>query len=231
MQEDKTIRERLNGMFSRYSFVGIRNITKQPFSWTVALEQYEIVKMSPGDDMDEAMMARRKSGSFLPGESTPTREGTKVVRYDLAPGERKLVAGEAAYVLVDKIFTAKILEEFGNGREGYGKLRVPMYIDKYLPLIIPGPIVNNVADALQGVLEKSIDKLNSTDLAQQLNDTGFTDIQAKQSIPQPAVLDNEALMAGANQIGLPPIVTDENGELVNAQPKKPQAGKSAAKKA
>lgn len=180
--EEKSLRERLNSMFSRYNYIGVCNITSSPFKWTVALEQNELMNMGPADLMSEEQMVRNKGGSFLPGDS-PIKEKQKVVSYELQPGEKKMVPGEAAYVLIDKIFRAAIREKYGSGKAGLSKLVVPTYQDEMLPKIMVGPIIKNVGAVLNDVVDKMQDNLE-----------GFSSVDAY----EPPSLDTDAIM-GENE--------------------------------
>lgn len=182
MQEERTLRERLNDMFSRYHYVGICNITQQPFQWTVALEQNEILNMDPADQLSEDNMARKGSGQFLPGDAV-TKQRQKVVSYELKPGEKKMVPGEAAYVLIDKIFRAAIREKYGNDKSGLSKLAVPSYQDEMLKKIIVGPVIKNVGQ----VLNDFVDDIQN-------NLEGFSQVDAY----EPPTLDTNSIM-GENE--------------------------------
>lgn len=178
--QDKSLRERLNEMFSRFNYVGICNITSKQFTWQVALEQNEILNMGPADQMSEEEMSRNKGGSFLPGDGV-TKKQSKVVEYVLEAGEKKMVPGEAAYVLIDKIYRAAIREKYGNGKAGLSKLSVPGYQDEMLPKIIVGPIIKNVGQVLNDFVGKMQDNLE-----------GFTNVdvveneQSKKPVFKPA---------------------------------------------
>lgn len=192
-EQEKSLRHRLNTMFSRYNYVGIKNILKTPIEWTVALEQHEILDMSAGG-MSEEDMIRNKSGNFLPTDGV-TRGKQKTVTYRLEPGEKKMVIGEAAYVLIDKIYTLFIKEKFvpkvepgtvpdqrhlALTKAGMAKLRNQTEQNKYLPQILVGPIINNVEGAIQTYATEQMSKLND----------GFSDIQTAQ--PQKAASNGRA---------------------------------------
>lgn len=182
MDEQKSLRERLNDMFSRYHYVGICNITAKPFSWTVALEQNEILNMGPADHLSEDEMVKKGGGSFLPSDG-PTKQRQKVVQYKLQPGEKKMVPGEAAYVLVDKIFHAAIMEKYGTDKSGLSKLAVPHYQDEMIPKIVTGPIIKNVGQVLNDFVDGIQENLE-----------GFTSVDAY----EPPSLDTNAIM-GENE--------------------------------
>lgn len=182
-QQEQSLRARLNTMFSRWNYVGIKNILKTPFEWKVALEQNELLGMTQGG-MREKEMLENVSGTFLPGDAAVTRQKTRVVPYSLQPGEKKMVLGEAAYILVDKIFRAYIKEKYVPTPEpgalptpmdaqlrkaGLAKLRNPAEQDKILKLIIVGPIVKNVESAVETFVQGQMDTIE-----------GFTDVQADQ---------------------------------------------------
>lgn len=184
-QQEKSLRERLNKMFSRYNYVGIKNILSTPFEWTIALEQNEIINMGEADNTNEEEWTRKKAGTFLPNDGT-VRGKTKIVTYKLEPGEKKMVIGEAAYVLIDKIFTMYIKEKYvpkpkpgelpdpmalGRAKSGLAKLRSPTEQDKIIPQILVGPIINNVDAALQTYVNAQMDKLED----------GFSDVQVNPS--------------------------------------------------
>lgn len=156
--EDKTLRERLNEMFSRYNYVGLCNITSKPFKWTVGLEQNEILNMGPADTMAEDEMARKGGGSFLPGDGV-TKKQSKIVEFELQPGEKKMVPGEAAYVLVDKLYKAAVKEKYGSGKEGLSKINVPTFQDELVPKIVVGPIIRNVGQVLNDFVENMQENL------------------------------------------------------------------------
>jgi len=162
---DQSIREKLNTMFSRYDYVGVRNILKDEFTWQVALEQNEIVGTSPSDPMDESKMAQNPQGTFLPGDSV-TRNQQRVTKYTLKPGEKKMIIGEAAYVIIPRLFNAYCRETFGTSKAGLARLRNPSTQDEILPKLLAGPVINNIGDAMQTFVN---DKMNQLET--------FTDIQ------------------------------------------------------
>lgn len=164
---DQSIRVKLNTMFSRYNYVGIRNILKTPLEQTVALEQNEMLGMSPGDAMNEERMAQSQGGTFLPGDGA-TRHLTKITKYIMQPGEKKMVIGEAAYVLVARIFNAYVREKYGTDKAALAKLRSPSIQAEFIPKIVEGPIINNVGEAMQTYVNEKMTELE-----------GFTDVQVK----------------------------------------------------
>ena len=175
--QDRSVREKLNGMFSRYDYVGVVNILKVPFEWSVALEQNELLGSSPTDGMNEQRMASSQSGSFLPGDSI-TKVQQKITKFTLQPGEKRMIIGEAAYVIVPRIFNAHIREQFGSTKSSLAKLRNPAVHDEIIPKIAVGPIINNVADAMQTYVNNEVEKIEN-----------FTDIQTKpKGFSDPAVL-------------------------------------------
>lgn len=176
-QQEQSLRERLNGMFSRWNYVGICNPLKTPFEWKVALEQNELLGMSPGG-MNEDDMIKNVSGTFLPRDAV-TKGKTRVVPYAMQPGEKKMVIGEAAYILIDKLFRAYIKEKYVPTPEpgalptpmdaqlrkaGFAKLRNPVEQDKVLKLIVVGPIINNVEGAVNTFVSEKMEE-------------AFTDVQ------------------------------------------------------
>lgn len=167
--EEKSLRKRLDETFSRYNYVGIKNPGKEKFEWTVALEQNEILNMSPADSMSEDQMARKGGGSFLPGDGA-TKERTRLVSYVLAPGEKKMVPGEAAYVLIPRLIHTCIREKYGSDKAGLSKLSVPTYQDEFLNQILVGPIVRNVGDVLNEFSSKIDSKIQD----------GFTGVEAEE---------------------------------------------------
>lgn len=166
MEQEQSIRQKLNKLFSRYHYVGIKNITKEPFKWTVALEQHEILNMGEADSLNEESMAKKKSGTFLPGDGV-TKQNQKIVNFELQPGEKKMIPGEAAYVLIEKLYNAAMREKYGSGKEGLSKMRVPTYHDEMIPKIVCGPIVKNVGEVLNTMLTDTLDKIED----------GFSDVQ------------------------------------------------------
>jgi hypothetical protein len=179
-QQEQSLRERLNGMFSRWNYVGISNPLKTAFDWKVALEQNELIGMSAGG-MKEDDMIKNVSGTFLPRDAV-TKSKTRVVPYTLQPGEKKMVIGEAAYILIDKLFRAYIKEKYvpapapgempsqfdaQRRKAGFAKLRNPVEQDKVLKLILVGPIINNVEDAVQTFVNDKMEE-------------AFTDVQTTQ---------------------------------------------------
>lgn len=167
---EKSLRERLDETFSRYHYVGIKNILNKTFTWTVALEQHEILNMSPADSLSEEQMANRKGGAFLPGDAA-TKQQQKVVTYSFSPREKKMVPGEAAYVLVDRLYRAAIREKYGNDKSALAKLSIPSYMDEMLPQIIVGPIIKNVGEVLNDFATSLDEKINGSDV-------GFGNIDA-----------------------------------------------------
>lgn len=166
--EEKTLRKRLNETFSRYHIIGIKNPTKETFKWTVALDRNEILNMAPTDNLSEDRMAREGEGSFLPLDGT-TKQYTRLVEYTLAPDEKKMVPGEAAYVLIPRLISKGIREKYGSGKVGLSKLNVPSFQDEFLNKIIVGPIVKDVEEVMNEFSSQIESKLE-----------GFNDVKAKQ---------------------------------------------------
>lgn len=164
---DQGIREQLNKMFSRRDFVGVKNTLKKKFVWAVALEENEFVGMSPADPMNEESMAQRGGSTFLPGDGA-VRQQQKITRYELEPGERKMILGEAAYVIAEKIFKQMVREKYGTDKQSLARLRNPSTQKELLKDIIAGPIVNNVEGAMQTYVNDKLAKIE---------DAGFTDVQ------------------------------------------------------
>ncbi len=159
------------------------NPLKQEFSWPVALEQNEIVGVNPADPMNEERMAQNTEGTFLPGDST-TRQQTKRVIVKLAPGERRMIIGEAAYVTVPRIFNALVREKYGTTKAGLARLRNPATQKELLKEIVVGPVINNVADAMQTYVN---DKMKDIE--------GFSDVQV--APPKPRGFSNPEVLAKA----------------------------------
>lgn len=163
---DQSLRQKLNKMFSRYDYVGVKNPLKTEFTWRVALEQNEIIGMSPGDPMNEERMAQTAGGTFLPGDSV-TKMQQKITQITLKPGEKRMIIGEAAYVVVPRLFNALCREKFGTQKSGLARLRNPSTQDELIPVIVDGPVINNVGQAMQTFVNQKMDEIE-----------GFTDVQA-----------------------------------------------------
>jgi hypothetical protein len=162
---DKSLRSKLNGMFNRHNYVGVKNILKTDMMWPVALEQNEIVSMNPADNMNEDAMARANGSTFLPGDAAVRQQ--RVVKVELKAGERRMLIGEAAYVIIPRIFSALVRERYGTSKMGLAKLRNPSIQAELLKEILVGPVINNVGEAMQTFVN---DKMKSIE--------GFTDVQA-----------------------------------------------------
>lgn len=187
---DQSLRKKLNGMFSRYNYVGVKNPLKKPFLWAVALEQNEVLGMSPADTMNEERMAQSKGGSFLPGDSV-TRGQQKITRISLEPGEKKMITGEAAYVIVPRIFSALVRERYGTTKSALAKLRNPSIQAVLVKEIVTGPVIDNIGQAVQTFVNKEMEK--------QI-DSGFSDVQTKPSgFSDPAVLAKAKATREANK--------------------------------
>lgn len=185
---DRSLRQKLDKMFTRYDYVAVKNITDKDFEWKVALEQNEVLGMSPADPMNEERMAQRAGGQFLPGDG-PVRMQQKVTRVVLKKGEQRMIIGEAAYVVVQKIFNAFIREKYGNDKSALAKLRNPSIQDQIVPTILPGPIVNNIGQAVETFVNEKMDKIES-----------FTDVQTKKGFSDPAVLAKAQATREANRL-------------------------------
>lgn len=173
---DQSIRKMLNKMFNQYNYVGVRNPLEKDFVWAVALTQNEIVGMSQADPMNEDSMARGVGGTFLPGDSV-TRTNQKITRVVLAAGERKMIPGEAAYVVVPRLFNALVREKYGTDKSSLAKLRNPTIQAELIKDIVVGPIINNVGEAIETFVNKELQKIE-----------GFTDVQTQ---PSETVNDNK----------------------------------------
>jgi len=186
---DKSIRQTLDKMFSRYDYVAVKNILTKDFEWLVALEQNEILGMSPADSMNEESMAQRVGGQFLPGDSV-TKATSRVTKVVIKSGEKKMIIGEGAYVVVGKIFNAYIREKYGNDKAALAKLRNPHIHSQVIPLILPGPIINNVGQAMQTFVNGQMEKLDN-----------FTDVQTTEAkgFSNPAVLAKAKATREANK--------------------------------
>lgn len=185
---DQSLRKTLNKMFSRYDYVGVTNPLKEKFVWAVALEQNEIIGMSPADPMDEGKMAQSQGGSFLPGDG-PTRNQQRITKFTLEPGEKKMLPGEAAYVIAPRLFSALVRQKYGTTKAGLARLRNPTTHRELLPGIITGPVVNNVGQAVQTYVNEQMGKIE-----------GFTDVQTKpKGFNDPAVLEKARATREANK--------------------------------
>lgn len=185
---DQSLRKKLNGMFTRYNYVGVKNPLKKPFVWAVALEQNEVLGMSPADPMNEEQMAQKAGGTFLPGDSV-TRNQQRITRVTLQPGEKKMITGEAAYVIVHRLFTALVREKYGTSKSGLAKLRNPSIQGELLKEIVVGPVIDNVGQAVQTYVNKEMEKIE-----------GFTDVQTKPTgFNDPAVLAKAKATREANK--------------------------------
>lgn len=186
---DQSIRKKLNGMFNRYNWIGVTNVLDKDFSWPVALEQNEIVNVLPGDPMNEEKMAQSAGGTFLPGDST-TRQQQKIVRVNIKAGEKRMISGEAAFVVVPRIFTALIRQRYGTDKAGLAKLRNPSIQAELLKEIVTGPLINNVGEAMQTYAD---DKMRAIE--------GFSDVQVNppRGFSDPAVLAKAQATRNANK--------------------------------
>lgn len=178
-------------MFSRYDYVGIKNILNKDFEWLVALEQNEILGMSPADNMNEESMAQRVGGQFLPGDSV-VKSTSRVTKVVIKKDEKKMIIGEGAYVVVQKIFNAYIREKYGNNKAALAKLRNPHIQDQIVPMIVPGPIINNVGQAMQTFVNGQMEKIDN-----------FTDVQTQpnevKGFKNPATLEKAKATREANK--------------------------------
>lgn len=185
---DQSFRKMLNKMFSRYDYVGVTNPLKKQFTWAVALEQNEIIGMSPADPMNEERMAQQQGGSFLPGDA-PTRAQQRITKFTLESKERRMIPGEAAYVIAQRLFNALVREKYGTNKAALARLRNPNTQTELLPLIVTGPVVNNVGQAVQTYVNEQMGKIE-----------GFTDIQTKpKGFNDPEVLAKARATREANK--------------------------------
>jgi hypothetical protein len=185
---DRSLRQKLNKMFSRKDYVGITNPLKKEFSWIVALEENEIVDMSQADAMQEDSMAARRSGTFAPLDGA-TRSQSKVTRFTLQPGEKKMIVGEAAYVIVPRIYNALVRQKFGTNKAGLAHIKNPSTQEELIPKIVIGPLVNNVGQAIQTFVNEKMTKID-----------GFTDVQARpRGFADPAVAAKARATREANR--------------------------------
>lgn len=179
---DQSVRKQLNRMFSRYNYVGVKNILKEEFAWPVALEQNEIIDFSQGDPMNEERMAQSSSGTFLPGEAA-VKQKQKLVKVILKAGETRMIVGEAAYVVVPRIFNALVRERFGTTKSGLARLRNPQTQKELLAEIVVGPKINNVGEAMQTFVDEKLSTLNKefSDVQAEPPKTRVKNAEAKQS--------------------------------------------------
>jgi hypothetical protein len=185
---DQSIRKKLNKMFNRYNWIGIQNPLKKDFTWRVALEENEILDFKPGDPMNEEKMAQTAGGTFLPGDST-FRVQTKMVEVNLKSGEKRMISGEAAFVVAPKLFGMLVRERYGNDKAGLAKLRNPLMQDQLLKEIVVGPKIDNVGQAMQTFVNEKMGEIE-----------GFTDIQTKpKGFSNPEVLAKAQATRNANK--------------------------------
>lgn len=163
---DSSLRKKLNGMFGQYNYVGVVNPLVKPFVWAVALQQNEVLGINQADQMNEQAMAQSQGGTFLPGESTTRAQ--RITRVTLEPGERKMMTGEEAYVVVPRLFSALVRQTYGTDKNGLAKLKNPTIQSQLLKEIVVGPVINNVGEAMQTFANKEMEKIQ-----------GFTDVQTK----------------------------------------------------
>src|SRR5690606_27956580 len=121
---DQSIRKTLNQMFTRYDWVGVYNPLNTDFKWRVALEQNEIMDFHGAEPMNEERMAQTNSGTFLPSDS-PVKQQSKLIQVEIKVGEKRMILGEAAYVVVPRIFNALVRKRYGTTKAGLAKLRNP----------------------------------------------------------------------------------------------------------
>jgi hypothetical protein len=164
---DQSLRKKLNGMFTRYNYVGVKNPLKITFSWAVALEQNEILGMDQAEAMNEERMAQSSNGTFLPLDGV-VRGRQKITRVVLQPNEKKMIPGEAAYVVVPRLFHALVREKYGTTKSALAKLRNPTIQAQLIPLIVEGPVINNIGQAMQTYVNTEMKKVE-----------GFTDVQTQ----------------------------------------------------
>lgn len=207
--QEQSLRQKLNSMFNRYHFVGIKNITKEQFKWTVALEQNEILDMAEADSLSEQQMAKQGGGSFLPGDAATKRPG-KLVEYSLAPGEKKMIPGEAAFVLIPRLINFSIREKYGSDKQGLSKFSIPSFRDEMLDQILVGPIVRDVAEVMNevvGKLQSNITQDGFNAVEADMPDASMKDLRAE------AAKRNITVPFGATK---PQLVELLNGQTQNA---------------
>lgn len=184
---DQSLRKTLNKRFNRYNWVGVRNPLKVDFKWRVALEENEILDFRAGDPMNEEKMAQSSGGTFLPGDST-VRQQSKIVEVNLKPAEQRMIVGEAAYVVIPRIYNALVRERFGATKTGLAKLRNPSVQVELLKEILVGPIINNVGQAMQTFVNEKMGEIE-----------GFSDVQTKKGFSNPEVLAKAQATRNANK--------------------------------
>ena len=164
---DKSIREYLNTLFNRYNYVGVANPLKRDFTWQVALEQNEIVTMNSADTINEERMAQNTQGTFMPGDGA-MRLQQKLVAVKIKSNEKRMIIGEAAYVVIPRIFNAYVREKYGTSKQALAKLNNPVVQRELLKDILVGPKIDNVGGAIETYVNESMDKIEN-----------FTDVQVK----------------------------------------------------
>lgn len=185
---DQSLRKKLNGMFSRYNYVGVSNPLKKDFMWAVALEQNEVLGMNQAEGMNEERMSQAGSGTFLPLDGA-TRSQQKITRISIESGKKKMITGEAAYVIVPRIYSAYIREQFGTTKTALAKLRNPTVQAQILKEIITGPVIDNIGQAVETYVNKEMEKIE-----------GFSDVQTKPTgFNDPAVLAKARATREANK--------------------------------
>lgn len=185
---DQSLRKTLNKIFSRYNWVGVKNPLEKDFTWRVALEENEILDFRQGDPMNEERMAQSNSGMFLPGDS-PIKTQTKAVQVNLKVGEKRMIVGEAAYVVVPRLFNALVRQRYGISKAGLAKLRNPSIQKELLKEIIVGPIIDNIGQAMQTYVNEKMEKIE-----------GFSDVQtAPKGFNNPEILSKARATRDANK--------------------------------
>lgn len=184
-EKDRSIREQLNKLFSRYHWIGVKNPLDESFSWPVALEENEILSMSSADPMDEGRMAQTGGSTFLPGDSTMKQQSKRIV-VTINPGQTRMIIGEAAYVVVPRIFNALVRSKYGASKSGLARLRNPSTQKELLKQIVVGPVINNVGDAIQTFVNKEMEKIE-----------GFSDVQVNNDEPKLKGFSDPAVLAKA----------------------------------
>jgi hypothetical protein len=184
-EKDRSIREQLNKLFSRYHWIGVKNPLNEDFSWPVALEENEILSMSGADPMDEGRMAQTGGSTFLPGDSTLKQQSKRIV-VTIKSGQTRMIIGEAAYVVVPRIFNALVRSKYGASKSGLARLRNPSTQKELLKEIVVGPVINNVGDAIQTFVNKEMEKIE-----------GFSDVQVNSDEPKLKGFSDPAVLAKA----------------------------------
>jgi hypothetical protein len=187
--QEKSIRATLDQMFSRFHYVGIQNILDTDFEWTVALEKNAIIGTSEADSTSDANMAARVGGSFT-AKPIPTTGKTRITRITIKKGQRRMLSGEAAYVIVPRLFTAYVREKYVTPyqgqpirvKAGLAKLRSPSVQKEVLSKILIGPIVKDVEEAMELFVSE---KLQDMDKLVEVKTSDPKKVEVKASDPDP----------------------------------------------